>query len=1693
MPSQAKIIRNVNLYLHQKDALFKLNEQGVCAGLSAMYVRYSLQNRAKEFFKITRKLAHSFEEEIFQDEEMTSFLRDIEIYFNRLTYKGDHSQAELTDSVSINGHAIKKEYALGLIDSKENWAKTLGALYHEGRSCIVQSHNHAVALEFKDKQYIIYNPNYDLDAHADENDDVVNSRSFLDPREAVEELSTQFFYDTNDQTAFSLIVYAHPKAQTPVDYPDKNSLLENAYQREADFQKQLTSNQGAKSCGSAFSYAIDIDDRESIEYFFKYYKGAINDVAIIKMLITDSYNDLVIKHLNGQPLEVLHKCLKIALLSGNADIISQLIAGNELPANWIANDDNLISACAFKVKAKVLQQLFDYYERHQINLPDYQSQTFKDLLKHISENGNIDSLKAFERKYPLPPVYLVIDAIKCAAKADNRAALRYWLQLWASHPRKPETANPVLNESDLLDAIILINFNALVDSGFKVANHQLKELLKRRDSGFIEKIAASSFPVLSQFIAGIHAGILSQNLPLFDKIEGPLMILELLIHYKQNDLIQRNWTDEIDQVQGEQALQFACECGNSELVEFLTLKGYQLDPHFQANALKQAMGNQQKIKALLTAKAHNSVLFEKAQLPLIKKCIQAGHYQFILSNWQHLSKNQKIILINFAMSFANPLPDRLEDRQVYELFQDAIESYQEKLFSRTTKDDPLADKPFRHEARKVISKPVALLKKAIKFHYFHFAENLKYHISLSNEETLALFIDAYYSHNKETMTFLLSHFRSLLNNKDIYFMLEKAGHYDLLAYFLAQQAALDKATQLTLLAHAVFRHDEKTIQALSSVVNDAYKAEGSALYKAITEKNKTGALLLLKNGAELKDSDIFLNRALFNWAIGEESVELLKTILQQPAFIDFCQAHVREQGIGPVLQNGKTNPLIFLSHILPMDEYADACLEHALKTDDLILFQNLIKLPKIKSINRQLLFDNACQSRSLKIVNQLLAEPLNYEDKFKLENNFDNLFWGEDKSDIENKTAHDIYEQVYQQNLYHLYEFVKANKYRPFAALHTNIYSMIFDTGLKAERTRGLRKTLIERALDEGDAQHLAALMQQLDHRPEINQEGIQLFKEHLNNPLILGVLLEHYDFNEIIRTAIAHREWPIIIVLLEERHIEDLAPDTLVRLQEESTSMLHALAERVRRHIADDPRHKLNQLLISTSKLALSEVFKNQHQAIERLITDIQNEMIADHIDLKQHFYEFELYHQILQDHVNSAVDEFMEEYGQKDRLAILEDASARDKLLELEAAIKEKGVDAASINVQVIIRLIDMMRTPQEQYPGSADSTLQPKKTAIAKKDNQEKILRDIDAFMEANRHMPIQEILKEADIADSSINELERRVRDENLPLYLIENQTFVNLLNHLRGAAVNDDSPGPILRSVHPKRTAEKVIKSSGDASIKMPAGEAAKKVTFIPAAKTDAVETGIPDHSNPLPGIKLPKTPVIKKPTPPEMPVNTVLSDLGKLLNRYVIHRNSKGWTYHFLPFFQYNKTEKIKAALHFEQAISEQNTLINSEDRNILNDGQLAACLNKFISQNQTRLQDVLETEQGIDSINQLVQVINQKNMKSAFIKLLKGYRSNREKQSDTYHSKLFKQYNKKDKLDAVEKLLSLIEHQRTETFDDETLKIIKQGSLGNLIQTFIKEHSSHFTQHLNREEAVKNIEDIIDGYQRQNSTTLSI
>lgn len=221
MPKQIQVINAVNRALAQHFNIeFRLNEQGICAGLAALFVKYSLEGNLNIFFDQKMRLTRLAKFDHIPS-NLLGFITHIERLFNVPFYtRFKKQQSEIEKEIKINQIPVKNEYNLGMVTQAGHWAEIFKHLKQENRSFLILSTNHAIAMHYAHGQFKLYDPNYGVDYNV-----------FDDTDKLVAAIRIAFNYkgsNPKDNLGLSIRAFAQAGEQPATIYPEQHRLLQEA-------------------------------------------------------------------------------------------------------------------------------------------------------------------------------------------------------------------------------------------------------------------------------------------------------------------------------------------------------------------------------------------------------------------------------------------------------------------------------------------------------------------------------------------------------------------------------------------------------------------------------------------------------------------------------------------------------------------------------------------------------------------------------------------------------------------------------------------------------------------------------------------------------------------------------------------------------------------------------------------------------------------------------------------------------------------------------------------------------------------------------------------------------------------------------------------------------------------------------------------------------------------------------------------------------------------------------------------------------------------------------------------------------------------------------------------------------------------------------------------------------------------------
>lgn len=538
MPNQTKIINAVNYCLKQKSNIdFELNDDGICQGLAGLYVKYSLENKAKEFFKILNRLSKLPKNYKLGDNlVLDKFIIQIEEVFRPGTYSSNQlQQADHEHILHIKNKPLRNEFSLGLITHQACWVTILEELSVNNRSYDIGSHNHAIAMSYKNGIYTVYDPNYEED-----------SKEFHCAKDVIQEFKKCLFY-SNDVFGLSVRVFAHPEESLFLDYPEHSTLHELAFDYDISIKRQsIVDGQTFQSA----KFAALARDSKTIAYLFE--KKAVLLGALATELRQSIFNRLL---LNEPPSEET----KIAILKSiscnigvyNAGILQELL--KYFNNNFTSPEEQQALKDHLQYTFRSMAENSSIMTKQKCNYKDLLTlcEDYNIVNAVLTQYNHLKILTLFNEEHCLEkfifelPLEQLIKQIKQATTLNQHEVLDLLLkQLKKLNPDLTKTA---FFTEDLIEKIDALTLEKVLNAGF-VADFKNPNLLSlaslRKDKTIFERYARSFSAQEKNDIWTRIDKNESELLDLESKI-GPIYLINVLIFLEKYNQIKTSWNDSI--------------------------------------------------------------------------------------------------------------------------------------------------------------------------------------------------------------------------------------------------------------------------------------------------------------------------------------------------------------------------------------------------------------------------------------------------------------------------------------------------------------------------------------------------------------------------------------------------------------------------------------------------------------------------------------------------------------------------------------------------------------------------------------------------------------------------------------------------------------------------------------------------------------------------------------------------------------------------------------------------------------------------------------------------------------------------------------------------------------------------------------------------------------------------------------------
>ncbi|QRN04344.1 hypothetical protein GH742_10905 [Legionella sp. MW5194] len=380
---QGNIIRHLNRYLDWHNNPMRMNREGICNGLAAVYVKYALQGQVGKFQALLNSIANLPATSEW-NEEIHLFAKQVAKSFMPEEYDKTATQLQSITTLEIAGKPLMPSFELAMTTSDTHWIQILKDLaLRDDEAMIIRSVNHAASISKKEGKYIVYDPNYREGFKAFQSEkDVIHELHFnvfrytgmlglvTDPFDLSEMLSPLAVpLELYGPLGLHVQVIRHPERHnTPRPFPDIGEL----------FKKYLTTDQTALSSAGDYGitnlfWAILLDNKAAVKILHD--KGLSNDRhAVTASIVAASVNATQVLPLflaqlkKEQDIRRIPDIFKEALCEGRKEALDCLLEddnGNDCFRDIIlmrGNAATFLHHAAAGGNPDILQRLLDAYQ-----------------------------------------------------------------------------------------------------------------------------------------------------------------------------------------------------------------------------------------------------------------------------------------------------------------------------------------------------------------------------------------------------------------------------------------------------------------------------------------------------------------------------------------------------------------------------------------------------------------------------------------------------------------------------------------------------------------------------------------------------------------------------------------------------------------------------------------------------------------------------------------------------------------------------------------------------------------------------------------------------------------------------------------------------------------------------------------------------------------------------------------------------------------------------------------------------------------------------------------------------------------------------------------------------------------------------------------------------------------------------------
>ncbi|MEM2160854.1 MAG: hypothetical protein QXN55_07875, partial [Candidatus Nitrosotenuis sp.] len=669
MPSQTRIINKINTILSANRGIqVRLNTGGVCAGLAAVFVKCTLEGRKEKFLESLDQIVNLPDDyKLGTNKELDQFIIDVEkAYMPDENINRYIAQSDIEEAIKVNGRKPRNEYNIGLITSEENWGMILDGIINQKRSVMIHSPTHAVAIHFVNGKIVLYDPNAD---QIEEFDHAID---------AIKRIQQCMFY-TKKPFGLNMRVFADPTDDLEPDYPNKAEIHDIVFPDRKHVKEKFKFDND--EFDSAF-FATGARDDETLDLLFE--RKAVENIPNIGGVYS---NKRLINHLcnleatSDNNRWLLLEAIGGFLLNGAPTDIKRLV--NKYKNDYSTGRD--LNILKTEVVEPVVKSLFvrqnsrlKQKEDHtsllklmkEMNLEFQYPREYRQLSLLTAENSDTpeNNIKTVIQSWGHLSLQEILEQIRVAALFNRPFLVKNLVDhLQTAYP---SWKSQQIERYNLIDKQLICSgapevISQLLTKGFKIDIKLVQDIFDRNDVRLFEKclphIGNRNNPEKSLPFAQLPQR--GERCDLFANVEG-LSYLKVFIFLGKMDLIQENWNDSASKVAIQEALVFAYRCQNSNFIKFLEdIKNIQLLKVNVKILMQEAFKNKSLPLLTTLSRTYNifspSIADDDNFASIIDLCDDAGDFSLLTKNWDKITPERKIALLEMAVEDAAESPQFL--------------------------------------------------------------------------------------------------------------------------------------------------------------------------------------------------------------------------------------------------------------------------------------------------------------------------------------------------------------------------------------------------------------------------------------------------------------------------------------------------------------------------------------------------------------------------------------------------------------------------------------------------------------------------------------------------------------------------------------------------------------------------------------------------------------------------------------------------------------------------------------------------------------------------------------------------------------------------------------------------------------------------------------------------------------------------